>query len=130
METPNRFRFRAWDQNEKMMASDITLEYLMKQEGLAIAHLNWALRRLAANGLILMQSTGLLDRNGKEIFEGDIVRAKWQRRPPFGKVEYFQSQGGYMIVGMCDWPVVFNEGNATEVIGNVHENPDLLAPLQ
>lgn len=78
------------------------------------------------------QYTGLKDKNGKEIYDGDIIREKWNDEEAFrsenrvGKVEYFtdgfvaQFVGGRMIpLGM------FPFGNI-EVIGNIHVNPELL----
>lgn len=74
---------------------------------------------------ILEQYTGLHDKNGKEIYEGDIVRA-WIDIGP----------GGEML-GICQ-VIIENFGNniqewtykepgfLPEVIGNIHENPELL----
>ncbi|HGL5760577.1 TPA: YopX family protein [Enterococcus faecalis] len=82
---------------------------------------------------VLMQSTGLKDKNGVEIFEGDIVSV---RNHPFQKTE---SSVGIEIDG--DYKVSWNEYDLTwcagnlllarikpyvTVIGNIHENPELL----
>ena len=72
------------------------------------------------------QYTGLKDKNGTRIFEGDIIksRAAWYvvefenggyGLSPFGK--------GKLIPIMGHWN--FN-GNEVEVIGNIHDNPELL----
>ena len=82
----------------------------------------------------LMQSTGLKDKNGVEIFEGDIVSV---RNHPFQKTE--KSGAGIEIDG--DYAISWNEGDLTwcagnlllarlkpyvTVAGNVWENPELL----
>ncbi|WP_429975477.1 YopX family protein [Enterococcus sp. DIV0086] len=82
---------------------------------------------------VLMQSTGLKDKNGVEIFEGDIVSV---RNHPFQKTE---SSVGIEIDG--DYKVSWNEYDLTwcagnlllarikpyvTVIGNIYENPELL----
>ena len=75
------------------------------------------------------QFTGLTDKNGKKIFEGDIVRCGTGR---ICKVTFFVSPGvsGFDLVpiGGFDSPpphnwVLFAD---TEIIGNIHDNPELL----
>lgn len=98
------------------------------------------------------QFTGLTDKNGKKIFEGDILRAKVYEMevvdfPGIGKrkvrtenkidavwtVEHkiFNASCGYFVYGkdrrfnrLLTHSVIFN--NECEVIGNIHDNPELL----
>jgi len=83
---------------------------------------------------ILLQYTGLKDRKGKEIYEGDLIRVTKNTTKKFWKVKF-----GNWIVGeddyYCDSHEVLGwymergteQTNVFgEVIGNVHENPDLL----
>lgn len=73
------------------------------------------------------QYTGLKDRNGKEIFEGDIVLV-WENYKYI--VKYSQDRGGYYPFatddgcGCCAEEVASAE--SSEIIGNIHENPELL----
>lgn len=82
------------------------------------------------------QYTGLTDKNGKRIFEGDIVAQNWYdydepRDDSFGKVVFCEydcsfsvmdvNKDGFMPLGRCGsyhWEV--------EVIGNIHDNQELL----
>ena len=82
------------------------------------------------------QYTGLKDKNGKRIFEGDIVAQNWYdydepRDDSFGKVVFCEydcsfsvmdvNKDGFMPLGRCGsyhWEV--------EVIGNIHDNPEML----
>ncbi|MGU7878148.1 YopX family protein [Streptococcus suis] len=66
------------------------------------------------DGAVLMQSTGLFDINGKEIFEGDIVRMHSGELLPV-KLHH----------GMFE-PVCYYISNVFERVGNVFENPELL----
>ena len=77
---------------------------------------------------ILMQFTGLKDKNGKPIFEGDVV--SWGgSNYGFGCVVY----EGYSFVvkyklGEVEDTMYFNHPDAYTIIGNIYENPDLLKP--
>ena len=68
----------------------------------------------------LMQFTGLFDKNGKEIFEGDILKAE----SGFG--EYSISEVDYCaLVGLTKRLVEIGTQHL-EIIGNIYSNPDLL----
>lgn len=66
----------------------------------------------------IMQFTGLKDNNGREIYEGDILNI-FMDGIPFHVVKHEALDGGYY-----GWNV--NDVWITEVIGNIHENPELL----
>ena len=85
----------------------------------------------------LMQSTGLKDKNGKEIFEGDIV--KRYKNPLFkAKWEYqietvVRREAGLLLgkyfgnnLGTISFGLPFTKSDLLEVIGNIYENPELL----
>ena len=79
----------------------------------------------------LMQFTGLRDRNGREIYEGDVVEAKsWH--PMRYQVEFIE--GGFCFTNkraLSASPIDINmmfssQGCACSVIGTIHENPELI----
>lgn len=124
-------KFRVWDKNTNDMVDVKTID--LEKDGSIGCIVDYSNINLDASECILMQSTGLKDKNGVEIFEGDIVSV---RNHPFQKTE---SSVGIEIDG--DYKVSWNEYDLTwcagnlllarikpyvTVIGNIHENPELL----
>ena len=80
----------------------------------------------AADGSPLMQYTGLKDKSGKEIYEGDILlhhhRVKDWIQPPIEWRDNLEDCG----IGVCGYKIDQACANDAEVIGNIYENPELL----
>jgi uncharacterized phage protein (TIGR01671 family) len=115
---------RVWDTEDKKM-------YFIGEGDLG--SLAWDLDNLGYNtssyyNYIDMLYTGLKDKNGKEIYEGDIVRNK---RHNFKTViEYygasFRCKSEGLPLSMYIDDLLVDEKNQIEVIGNIYENPELL----
>jgi len=120
-------KFRAWDaEREQMFTHPKWVEFRAKH-GVITAH-NYN-RASNVQTLELMQFTGLTDKNGVEIYEGDIVKFKWLGEYT-GVIKYedcgfglsYNANDEQMNVAMRRF---YFDKNA-EVIGNIHENPELL----
>ena len=73
------------------------------------------------------QYTGLTDKNGNEIFEGDIVKTSHGGSTYYAKIEW--DDGSFWVTNHdIQMPSYISEVSKTylEIIGNIHDNPDLL----
>jgi hypothetical protein len=76
------------------------------------------------------QFTGLKDRSGKKIFEGDVVKCI---NGHIGVVEWENHDACFNVTGYYNcsnyFPTMaFMEGQPVEIIGNIHESPELVKP--
>ena len=77
------------------------------------------------NDLVLMQSTGLTDKNGKEIFEGDIVDS--EDGILSGVVEFRPDLGMFVstLIKYNNFERLCNVADSVHIIGNIYTNPEL-----
>lgn len=79
----------------------------------------------------LGQFTGLYDKNGKEVFEGDIVKDDYKRIMKIGEWRYKPcfiavSETNFHHADFFEWLIGDTNILECEIIGNIHENPELL----
>ena len=118
-------RYRAWDSWRKRMS--VVDRIYIDTEGIRLYD-DFGEYWRDFRDVKLMQSTGLKDKNGKEVFVGDIIKCT---RRCLHEVYIEKEYGGTFIGGM---PAVYlkglGEGYAwtehEEIIGNIYENPELL----
>lgn len=76
------------------------------------------------------QFTGLLDKNGKKVFEGDIVESSYDSLYPEDKtievIVWYQHGFCIMQPGYFPQPISTELSEFSEVVGNIHDNPELL----
>lgn len=123
-------KFRAWTEEGKVMYYDV---YPFKDDTLLLSYDEIAFDEVPASDFILMQSTGLLDKNGNEIFVGDIVKYKGGCNTFTEEVAYDKNFAGFGVMDAnTDIIFTFEELfedigiNSLEVIGNIYDNPELL----
>ena len=120
-------KFRAWDKKLQTMLDVSLIDF---KKGVLVGE-HWEFGEtnfMSFDDIKPMQSTGLKDKNGKEVFIGDIVKCtRGCHHEVYLKKEY----GGTFIGGM---PAIYLKGikegyawtGSEEIIGNIHENPELL----
>ena len=126
-------RFRVWMKSLKWMCDVTNISFDSKL--VDICHQGDTERcteiSVEFDEIELMQSTGLKDKNGKEIFEGDIVRQV--RTQPTTENETITGlvtmlEGAWLIMNDCEQLASFlwSETDENEIIGNIYENRELL----
>lgn len=123
-------KFRALTEEGEVMYYDV---YPFKDDTLLLSYDEIAFDEVPASDFILMQSTGMFDKNGKEIFEGDIVKYKAGCNTYTEEVAYDKNFAGFGVKD-AKANVIFTFGEiaedisliSLEVIGNIWENPELL----
>lgn len=123
-------RFRAWTEEGEVMYYDA---YPFKDDTLLLSYDEIAFDEVPASDFILMQTTGLKDKNGNEIFEGDVVKYEVGRDTYTEEVAYDKNFAGFGVKD-AKANVVFTFGElaedigiiSLEVVGNIYENPELL----
>ena len=121
-------KFRAWLKEEKKIVNvetidftDKSIQYLEKSE-IINAYL---LRRVSFDDVELMQYTGIKDKNGKEVYEGDIVILNDAEEENRCVVKY--KYGSYILIdGDLREDLSNVEDKFLEVVGNVYEDKNLL----
>lgn len=117
-------KFRAWLKKEKKMVEVKSIHLSTKKVmyGYSINSQSYGNRSIKFDEVELMQYTGVKDKNGKEVYEGDIVQL-------FGGNKYIIRWNNQIacfdIVNDFGY-LVFCLNNDFEVIGNIYENPELL----
>lgn len=124
MKEPEDFKLRAWDEYSKRMFNSIT-EMAEFEE-----HLLYWLNNAA---YVLMRFTGSTDKNGKDIFQEDIVKCLDKNGEEYITNIFYQdgcllieihnnSDGDFTSIDSS----LINDIEEIEVIGNIFQNPELL----
>jgi len=128
------YKFRAWDSWwDKMyyfdFAKNIKATPDNELKGLWILHEEGSVYAIQ-DKIKIMQYTGLKDKNGLEIYEGDIVIPQTFTNAKY-RVYWSQERLQWSIISTSNVPkesgrALINNSTLYEVIGNIYENPELL----
>ncbi|ALB16191.1 YopX family protein [Streptococcus agalactiae] len=123
-------KFRAWSKKFKRMYEVTLIDYENGDVGLKDDHGGVAIGDIKQ--LILMQSTGMFDKNGVEIFDGDIVLTTrlidYTYKNFKGVVKMLE--GRWLIDTGKDAVGLWTEVDENEAIGNIYQNSELLESVE
>ena len=119
-----QFKFRVWDKNHKeFLIRELDPKYgwvYSRQSTLRCSNLEFLIEN--TKDYIVSQFTGLVDKNKKEIFEGDIIEGIIPNDTKINMREVVKWREEY--TGYYPW--VISSPREVKIIGNIFENPDLL----
>ena len=120
-------RYRAWDKTHKTMYEvDDIMSIDFREKEICVETLFFEkAARYDFDDIVLLQSTGLKDKNGKEIFEGDLIGSTDGFLT--GVIEFRVSLGMFIsdLVEYNNFERLCNVASSREIIGNIYENPEL-----
>lgn len=131
-------KFRAWEADTKFMNDQVRVTSNRFGDGEVLVEATDGFGWIEVKPEYLMQSTGLRDKNGVEIFEGDIVKVtdEDEEYSYISVVKNYAEEGypAFDIEYPSDWEyesnalsTIMSGGYETiEIIGNIYENPELL----
>lgn len=118
-------KFRAWDLKENRWLTPYEVRPNIREEdvdgSMSISFWRTGIPVLPSNPprILLERWTGLRDKNGKEIYEGDI----WKWETETGVVEWFPTRSSFWLKVNDGYSKQADYFPLGEVIGNIHDNP-------
>lgn len=127
-------KFRAWDKKTETIQEVESISFKEKKLVIDQGNVAWFNSDYIRNfdDIELMQSTGLKDKNGVDVYQGDIIRCT--SGCPH-EVIWLEEYGGTFIGGIPAWYLSglrngYSWTGREEVIGNIYENSELLEDKQ
>ena len=119
-------KFRAYIKKSKQLVQVKSIHLGTKKimVGYSKSKNNYGNYTISFNEIELMQYTGLKDKNGEEIYEGDILKSYYYIDTPNGEQERYHQKEIKFDEISCEYNI--NAFENLEVIGNIYDNPELL----
>lgn len=128
-------KFRAWDKDNKKMIKVKSIHFMEDKDDFSIV-IN-PLEFITSEHVVLMQATGLQDKNGVDIYDGDILEVISQHDTKYISLVRYMIYNDYPAFDIVPPDSYFYESNVLstivsndeetmEIIGNIYENSEFL----
>ncbi len=115
-------KYRVWDKKDlRWVSTNVVVDF----SGVLFFSFGYEIKIIDSERYDVQYFTGFKDEDGNEIYEGDILKMLWGSES-LGEVYYYEDYGYFGFKGKQKFDFTETQGDEYDIIGNIHENPELL----
>lgn len=125
-------KFRVWDKETNHLDYCVRVTSTDKYEKVEVLDALSDWREIKENYYVIMRNTGLKDKKGNEIYEGDICAYYYRDVAEYCEVKWSEKYRTWIIEGDSDIEFLrdFAKHSVFEIVGNIYEDSELLDKVE